>query len=112
MTKYFGKIGFAEMKSEAGVWIEEIVERSYYGDILRNNRRLKTTDQVNDDIHVSNQISIVLDPYISNNFHSIRYAEWMGSRWKVTDAEVQEHRINLTLGGVYNGQSPKTSDSV
>lgn len=112
MTKYFGNIGFAEVESKEGIWNETITDRPYYGDILRNNRRLKTTDQVNDDIHVANQISIVSDPYANQNFHAIRCAEFMGTRWKVTDVEIQYPRLILTLGGVYNGQPPKSSGSL
>lgn len=104
MAKWFGKIGYA-MTSETrpGVWTEEIVEREYYGDLIRNSRRLQTaSDKVNDDVNISNQLSIVADPYANENFHAMRYAEFMGSKWKITDVEVQYPRLTLTLGGVYN----------
>lgn len=104
MAKWFGKIGYA-MTSETrpGVWTEEIVEREYYGDFIRNSRRLQTaSDKVNDDVNISNELSIVADPYANENFHAMRYAEFMGSKWKITDVEVQYPRLTLTLGGVYN----------
>lgn len=105
MAKYFGEIGFAELSEDVpGVWNEKITPRMYYGDLVRNTRRLKTTDQVNDDVHVANQISIVSDPYANQNFHMIRYAKFMGAKWKVNDVEVQYPRLILTLGGVYNGE--------
>lgn len=104
MAKFFGEIGFAVLTEDVpGVWNETIVPRCYYGDLTRNTRRLKTTDQVNDDVHVANQISIVSDPYANQNFHMIRYVKFMGAKWKVTDVEVQYPRLILTLGGVYNG---------
>jgi len=102
MPKFFGKIGFATLKNSNGVWLEEIQEIPYYGDILRNNRYLQTANQVNDDISVSNEISIVADPYAKNNFHMIRYVEFMGTKWKVNTVNVQSPRLILTLGGVYN----------
>lgn len=104
MAKFYGAIGFAEpVEGAPGAWKEKITERSYYGELVRNTRRLQSTDNVNDDINISNEISIVADPYANQNFHMIRYAWFMGTRWKVTNAEVKYPRLILTLGGVYNG---------
>lgn len=103
MAKYFGIIGFAEMKeTKPGVYVEEITERQYYGDLIRNTRRLQTVSTLNDDINISNEISIVSDPYVNENFHSIRYATFMGKKWKVSSVDVNYPRLNLTLGGLYN----------
>lgn len=102
MAKWFGKIGYAEIEEiSPGVWKEQIVEREYYGDLVRNTRRLQTADKINDDIIVSNELSIVSDPYANQNFHSIRYVEFMGSKWKVSSVEVSYPRLILTLGGLY-----------
>ena len=103
MAKWFGVIGYAETKETVpGVWKEQITERKYYGDLLRNNRRLQTANQVNDDINISNEISIVADPYANENFHSMRYAEFGGTKWKISNVDVQYPRLTLSLGGVYN----------
>lgn len=105
MTKWFGVIGYAEtVETTPGVWEEKIVEREYFGDVTRNTRRLQTTDQVNDNVDISNEISVVADPYAYQNFHAIRYAEFMGTKWKVSSVDVQYPRLNLSLGGVYNGK--------
>lgn len=104
MAKWFGKIGFAETKETSpGVWAEEIVAHEYYGDVLRNSRRLQASDKLNDDINISNEISIVADPFANNNFHSMRYIEFMGAKWKITNVEVKYPRLVLTIGGLYNG---------
>ena len=104
MAKYFGKIGFAEtVETRPGVWVEEIVEKEYFGDVFRNTRRLQSGDQINDNLTVSNEISVVSDPYADANFHSIRYVEFMGTKWKATNVEVKYPRLVMTLGGVYNG---------
>lgn len=105
MAKWFGKIGYAETaETSPGVWTEQIIEREYFGDLVRNTRRLQSVDKVNDDITISNEISILSDPYAVNNFHSIRYAEFMGTKWKITNVEVSYPRLILSLGGIYNGQ--------
>lgn len=104
MAKFFGIIGYAEtVETVPGVWTEQITKREYYGDLTRNTRRLQTADKLNDDINITNELSIVADPYAMNNFHSMRYAEFMGATWKITNVEVQYPRLILTLGGVWNG---------
>lgn len=108
MAKFYGKIGYVQTVEKVvnnkttGVYEEQVVERSYYGDLTRNTRRLQSSDQMNDNIVISNELSIISDPYAQQNFHAIRYAEFMGTKWKVTNVEVQYPRLNLTLGGVYN----------
>lgn len=104
MAKWFGKIGYANTTEiEPGIYEEGIEERSYYGDITRNSRMLQNSDGVNDNINISNQLSIIADPYANENFHSMRYVEFMGTKWKITNVEVQYPRLILTLGGIYNG---------
>lgn len=104
MAKFYGKIGYAILtETVPGVWVEEIVERSYYGDVIRNIRRLQGSENLNDDINVSNEISIVADAFANQNFHSMRYVEYMGAKWKVSSVEVKYPRLILNIGGVYNG---------
>ena len=105
MAKWYGVIGYAEtVETEPGLWEEKIVERPYYGDITRNTRKLQSSGSVNDNVNISNLLSIVTDPYANLNFYAMRYVEFMGSKWKVTDVEVQSPRRILTLGGLYNGE--------
>lgn len=111
MAKWFGTIGFAEtVETSPGVWEEQIVTRQYYGDLVRNTRRLQSSDKVNDDVNIANEISIVADPYANENFHAMRYAEFMNSRWKINTVEVQFPRLILELGGVYNGDEIADQD--
>lgn len=105
MARYCGKIGFAETKeTKPGVWKDKIVTRIYYGDLIRNARRLQSSGNLNDNIIVTNELSIVADPYANENFHAMRYAEFMGVKWKITSVDVQRPRLILSLGEVYNGQ--------
>jgi hypothetical protein len=104
MAKWFGVIGYAtQVETVPGVWEEQIVERSYYGDLTRNTRRLQTADQINDNLNINNELSIVADPFANQNFHLMRYAEYMGTKWKIINVEVKFPRLILTLGGLYNG---------
>lgn len=103
MAKWYGMIGYGRaVETSPSVFNEEVIERPYYGDIGRDTRRLQTSDKVNDDIVISNQLSIVSDPYACDNFHSMRYATYLGTKWKITDVEVQFPRLILSLGSEYN----------
>ena len=103
MAKWYGVIGYADhVETSPGVWEEKIVERTYYGDINRMSRRLESSGNLNDDINVSNEISIVADPFANDNFHKILFVEFMGAKWKVSHVEVQRPRLILSIGGLYN----------
>ena len=104
MAKYHGAIGYVEtVETSPGVWEEQITERNYYGELVRNTRRLQTSDQVNDNINIANEISVIADPFATQNFHAMRYVEFMGAKWKITNVEVRYPRLILTIGGLYNG---------
>lgn len=103
MAKWYGVIGFlAEPNGDQDTCISEYIERPYYGDLLRNTRRLQETGKVNDDITISNEISIVADPFATQNFHRMRYAKFMGASWKITSVDVQYPRLILTMGDLYH----------
>ena len=103
MAKWYGVIGYAEtVEVRPGVWKDQITKRMYSGDLLRNTSRFQAADKLNDDINISNEISIVSDPYANQNFHLMRYVEFMGTKWKITNVEVLYPRLRLTIGGEYN----------
>ena len=105
MAKFYGSIGYAEtVETKPGVWEERITERMYYGELVRNTRRLQDSGMLNDNINVANEISIVADPFANENFHSMRYVEFMGAKWKISNVEVQYPRLILSIGGKYNGE--------
>lgn len=105
MAKWYGPIGYAEtVETKPGVWVEQITEHKHFGDVLPETRRLQNSNQVIDDIVISNKLSIVANPYASAHYYSMRYAEFKGARWKITNVEVAYPRLILTLGGLWNGQ--------
>ena len=104
MAKYYGEIGYiSSVETSPGVWDEVEITRPYFGDFLRNSRTLQIGDKVNDNINISNEISILSDPYANENFHSIRFISYQGVKWKVSSVEVKYPRLILTIGGIYNG---------
>jgi hypothetical protein len=109
MARFFGKVGYGESvedSEESGVFTDQIVEYSYYGDVIRDARELREGDDLNEDLSVQNSISIVADAYANEHFFAIRYVEWAGTLWRVSNVEVQRPRLILRLGEVYNGPTP------
>ncbi len=102
--KYFGEIGYAITEETVpGVWEPKIVKREYFGDVLKFANRRGTPDEVNDDTEVTNTISIVADPFAYENFQFMAYVTWMGTKWKISRIDVDLPRLNISLGGIYNG---------
>lgn len=114
MAKFYGVVGYGETVETppgSGVWVDSITERSYYGDVTRNARSLQDGEYLNKEISVSNSISIVADGYAHDHIFAIRYVEWSGALWTVSEVEVQSPRLVLRLGGVYNGPTPDRTSS-
>lgn len=105
MAKFYGAVGYGTtVETAPGVHTTQIIERTYYGDLIRNSKSTETVDQVNNNVNVSNEISILADPYALNNFHSMQYVTFMGTKWTIKSVNVVYPRLLLTIGGVYNGQ--------
>lgn len=105
MDRFYGSIGYEDtVETSLGVWEEVITVKNYFGNVGRNSRRLESSGSLNDDININNEFSIVADPFAEKNFHKMRYIEFMGTKWKITNVEVKYPRLILTTGGVYNGK--------
>ena len=105
MAKWYGKVGYSEtVETVPGVWKPRDTIREYYGDVIRNTTKWSVnSDSTNDDLTISSQISIVADPFAIDKFYSMKWIEFMGTKWKITSVEPQFPRLLLTLGGVFNG---------
>lgn len=104
MAKWFGKIGYiVQVQTAPSVWKNQDEVREYFGDVIRNTSRWSSNpNSTNDDLNIDNQISIVADQFAYQNFHSMKWIEFMGAKWKIAKVEVQHPRLILTIGGVYN----------
>jgi len=107
MAKYSGNLGFAVTQETApSVFKPVIVERHYTGDMPRNIHKVESSSNENDNINVNNQISILMDTFLADNFSHIKYVTLLGARWKVKTATIDYPRVVLEIGGVWNGQKP------
>ena len=107
MAKFFGEIGFAtQVETSPGIWEDKIIEKQYYGDVTRESRRFSASEQVLDNINLSNQVSIIADGYVTDNIQNLRYVRWLGGLWKISYVEMKFPRLVLEMTGVYNGPTP------
>ena len=104
MNRWYGKVCYVETAEvQPGIWDEKETVRQYYGEWAKKSSKFKVSGDVNDDRDVSAELSIMADPYADLHFHSIRYVEYNGVKWKVNTVEPRRPRLILSLGGVYNG---------
>lgn len=105
MAKFCGMIGYSiTTETSPGVWEDKIVERKYYGDTLKRAYRWQSGEGLNDNVTISNEISILADAFMKENLGLMKYIRFMGSAWEISHAEVEYPRIRITLGGLYNEQ--------
>lgn len=105
--KFEGKIGFwiEDNEQKPGLFKPSIVEKSYTGDVSRDNRHWNAqSNTTNSEYKVNNEISILADLYARQNWNSIRYVLWNDIYWSVSSVTLGYPRITLVLGGVYNGE--------
>lgn len=105
MAKFSGKIGFSvEKETSPGVYLPDIVERAYRGDLISRKVRLETNgESTNRNLTLNNDISIVADRFAKENLGYMVYAILHGQKWAITSADVESPRIRLTLGGLWHG---------
>lgn len=106
MPRFHGEVGYGNSVQDppgSGIWVDDITEFSYTGDVIRNTRKLDDGESLNNDITVANSISIVADEYALEHFSKIKYVKWAGVLWSVTTVEVRSPRLILNIGSVYNG---------
>lgn len=107
MARFHGNVGYGvSVNQGGGVWRDEITERPYYGEILDEQQNLVVSDNVNDDIRLTQRISVVADAFAVANFLNIKYVDWSGVLWVVNSTKVEHPRLVLSLGGVYDGPRP------
>lgn len=105
MGRFYGHIGFLITEEGApGVWEEKIVERPYYGDVLRHKFNWNPSEHLNDNITLNNDFSILADKFAYSQIGAMKYVRWNDVCWGISSAEVEYPRIRITIGGVYNGE--------
>lgn len=110
MSRFYGKVGFSETVDKGdGIWAsDEITEIDVVGDLIQETIRSVPNEHLNDDIKLTNRVSLISDETLLRNFQSLKYVKWMGVAWVVQSVEVKRPRLILSLGGVYNGPTKES----
>jgi hypothetical protein len=108
--RFSGAVGYATSVQESpGVFADEITEKTYYGDVTRQARRLEAPatvpPELNNNIALENSFSILADEEAYDNFEKMRYVVWNGKPWTITNVEVRRPRLILTIGGLWDGRT-------
>lgn len=110
MGRFYGRVGYSEtVETTPGVSTDRIIERMYYGEVIQYRTRWQSATGLNDDLKPATTIEVLADEYAYEHFSRIKYVEWMGVLWKVTDISPRRPRLVLTLGGEYNGEQARSA---
>lgn len=105
MAKFYGEIGYVKTEeTRPGIWEEVITAKKYSGELITFSRSWQSNSNVNDDISIRAEVSIVADPYLLSHWHTIRYVVLDGTPWAVNSITPDRPRLSLGIGGVYNGE--------
>lgn len=105
MAKWHGKLGFHDSyEARPGIWENGVVERMYTGDSIRDTTNVSVASSVEPNITPRVQISILCDDFAMSHISDLLFVEYMGKPWIASSFEYLHPRINITLGGAYNGK--------
>lgn len=104
MTRFRGIIGLnrGPVESSPGIFEESIDELEVVGDLMSLGLRWPGAG-MQDGLSAKHILSIITPEDESVDFNEVVYVEWNGRKWNVVSIEFKRPRINLTLGGLYNG---------
>lgn len=103
--RFSGVIGIREepQQNSPGVYSENIKEIQISGDV-RSQRASWTGSEVPQDIARTSQVISILAPGdLIDSFTDAVYVTWQQTKWTIAHIEYIHPRLNLTLGGKYNG---------
>lgn len=100
--KWYGDIAFSmQVETEPHVWEEKSVVKQFMGDLIKLSKNNDQSSNINVDLSLSNQLSVVMDPFLQNNFQNILYVKVCGAKWTVSSVEVRYPRLLLSFGKLY-----------
>ena len=104
MTKFRGSIGIdrGSVESSPGIF-EPLIEDVEVTGELRNPTASWRGHEQRDTVSARHVLSIVTPEDSIIDFSEVVYVIWQGQKWSVVSIQYKRPRIELTLGGKYNG---------
>lgn len=104
MSRFRGPIGITRghHETEDGIIRQYIDEVEVYGEI-RNDGASWSQHGMNESVRAKHLLSVVTPEQSVIDFNAVVYVVWQGRKWSVTAIQYKRPRVELTLGGLYNG---------
>lgn len=101
--RYSGVVGFIEkeIETEPGVFTTGYREHHVTGTLLSSSQNNRNNSSINNELSISNRLSIVADRYTYQNMRNIRYVSFMGETYYVTSITELRPRLTLEMGDVF-----------
>ena len=104
MARFYGVIGFADtVETTPGIARDVIIERKFFGNVLRAGVRSVEGDHILPNPALSNSLSLVGSKYAFANVKNMRYIKYEGELWKIDTVTVEKPRMIIGMGDVYTG---------
>jgi len=104
MTRYRGSIGInrAHTETAPGIFQATIEDIEVTGEIRSIGARWPNAG-MQDGLKARHVLSIVTPEDSDVDFTEVAYILWKGRKWDVISIEYKRPRVELGLGGLYNG---------
>lgn len=104
MTKFRGNLGLnrGPRETSPGIFQQVIEDVEVIGTMMSLGLRWPGAG-MQGGLSAKHILSIITPEDESVDFNEVVYVEWNGKKWNVVSIEYKRPRINLTLGGLYNG---------
>lgn len=104
MTKFRGKIGInrGPIETSPGIFTPTIEEVEVTGEIRSIGARWRNAS-LRETVSARHVLSIVTPESSVAEYTEVVYIWWQTQKWAVVEIEYKRPRVELTLGGVYNG---------
>jgi len=104
MTRFWGNIGINRgTQTTAPGIIENVIEEMKVKGEIRNVKASWSQQAMNDGIRMQHLLSVVTPEDSEIDFNEVVYIVWQGRKWAVTSIQYNRPRVELTMGGLYNG---------
>lgn len=108
MARFSGIVGFVEsVETAPSIFEDEVTEVKCSGNFLDNTQLWKQSEGLNDDVDITARISVVISPDLLDKFYLMRYVHMYGQRWEIKKSIQKRPRVIISVGGLYNGPTPR-----
>jgi hypothetical protein len=104
MSRFWGTIGLNKgfVETAPGVHAPNIVEVQVNGEMRNLGARVPNANQ-REGVSARHVLSIVDPDDSSVDFTEAVYVVWQNRKWAIVTIEYKRPRVELSLGGMYNG---------